>query len=212
MSILDIIRTFLFPNRCPFCNRVIEEKEIACKTCISKFPKNYYDGFAIGGFRCISPFYYEDDFRKGMLQFKFHDRDYYGKSMGILMVDTIKRGYGDLHFDIITAVPLHNKRLKERGYNQSEILARVIAEELNISYTETLFKHKNNKAQHTLKGKDRMNNVKNAYKVIDKSLIKDKNILIVDDIITTGCTIGECAKTLFKGGCNTVCCCTLCKA
>ena len=91
-------------------------------------------------------------------------------------------------------------------------MARTIAEELNIPYTETLFKHKNNKVQHTLKGKDRMNNVKNAYKVIDKSLIKDKNILIVDDIITTGCTIGECAKTLFKGGCNTVCCCTLCKA
>ena len=212
MSIADTIKNFFFPNRCPFCNKVIEEKEIVCKDCIKKFPINYFDGFAIGGFRCISPFYYEDDFRKGMLNFKFYDKKYLGKPMGILMVDTIKKSYGDLHFDIITAVPLHNKRLKERGYNQSEILARTIAEELNIPYIETLFKHKNNKVQHTLKGKERMNNVKNAYKVIDKSLIKDKNILIVDDIITTGCTIGECAKTLFKGGCNTVCCCTLCKA
>ena len=212
MSIVDKIKNFFFPNRCPFCSKVIEEKEIVCKDCISKFPINYFDGYAMGGFRCISPFFYDDVFRNGVLQFKFNDRKYYGKSMGKLMIDAIKKSYEGMKFDIITAVPLHSKRLKERGYNQSEILARVISEELNIPYVETLFKHKNNLVQHTLKGKDRMKNVKNAYKVIDKSLIKDKNILLVDDIITTGCTIGECAKTLFKGGCNIVCCCTLCKA
>lgn len=75
MSIADKIKNFFFPNRCPFCNKVIEEKEIVCKDCISKFPINYFDGFAIGGFRCISPFYYEDDFRKGILNFKFYDKN-----------------------------------------------------------------------------------------------------------------------------------------
>lgn len=210
--ILNIIKNFFFPNRCPFCNTVIESDETSCKKCTAKFPKVPFDGFAIGGFKCISPFYYEDIFKKAVLDFKFNNKVFYGKSLGIIMADIIKENYCDFHFDIITAVPLHKNRQKERGYNQSEVLAREISKKLNIPYMDTLLKHKDNLVQHTLKGKERMKNVKNAYKVIDKKLIKDKNILIIDDIITTGCTIGECAKTLFKGGSNIICCCTLCKA
>ena len=107
---------------------------------------------------------------------------------------------------------MYYKNMRERGYNQSELLAKECAEIFNIPYAELVEKHKKNKAQHTLKGKERESNVQGVYRVIDSHAVADKNILIIDDIITTGNTLGECCKVLKKAGCENICCAALCAA
>ncbi len=211
MNLFPKLQTFLFPERCPFCGKVIDKKEIACNDCRSKFPEKYIECFTYGGYTCVSSFPYEGIFKKCILNMKFHSKPYYAKKMGIIMAEDIRNFYKGYSFDIITSVPLHRKRKRKRGYNQSELLAKEIAAELNIPYKEILFKQKDNAVQHTLSGEKRIKNVKGAYLLVDKSLVKDKNILIIDDIITTGCTLGECSKIIFKGKANLVSCGTFCR-
>ena len=121
----------------------------------------------------------------------------------------------DAHFkdiDIITAVPLHKLRKKERGFNQSEILASKIGKLIGVPYVGLLVKFKKNKVQHSLPRLEREENVKNVYKAINENKIKGKNILLCDDIVTTGSTLRECAKILFEAGANKVYCATTAKA
>ena len=113
-------------------------------------------------------------------------------------------------FDLITCVPMHKDSLKKRGYNQAELLARECAEIMELPYADTLIKYKLAQAQHCIKANHRAKNVKGVYRIIDKELIKDKNILIIDDIITTGHTLGECARILTKNGCKSVSCAVVC--
>jgi competence protein ComFC len=141
---------------------------------------------------------------------KFNSRPNYGRQMAVYIAQDIKRYYNDVEFNMITSVPLYRAQLFDRGYNQSRILAREIGRILSLPYEDVLIKYRNNKRQYTLKAKERAKNVARVYKVADKSLIKDKNILIIDDVITTGCTLGACSKVLFKGGANLVCTATFC--
>ena len=209
--VFSIIKNFIFPKRCPYCNKLIKVSEYACNSCIDKFPFTYIDGFTKGGFICVSSFPYEDIFKNAILNIKFKSKTAYAPQVAVTMVRDINDCYKDKNFDFITSVPLHKKRYRKRGFNQSRLLAENISKQLKTPYIEALVKVKNNKPQHTIKGKERMSNVKNAYKVIDKAIIKDKNILIIDDIITTGYTLGECCKVLDKGGAKDVICATFCR-
>ena len=104
-------------------------------------------------------------------------------------------------YDIIIPVPISKKRLKERGYNQSALIAKEIANYLKIEYNEkVLIKIKDNIAQSILEGKDRELNVKDVYKVKDFEKIKNKKILVIDDIYTTGSTVNECSRILKING------------
>ena len=103
-------------------------------------------------------------------------------------------------YDYITAVPIHKKKLKVRGYNQAELLAEYISEQINIPYCTILKRTVNTKPQNALSKKERVTNIKNAFSLIDNIDIKNKSILIVDDIFTTGTTINECCKVLKKAG------------
>ena len=101
-------------------------------------------------------------------------------------------------------------RLIERGYNQAELLAKECAKIMNMPYCDTLEKIRENREQHSIKASERAKNVKGVYSIIDKELVRDKKILIIDDIITTGNTLGECSGMLVKSGCNSVDCAVLC--
>lgn len=105
---------------------------------------------------------------------------------------------------------MHKDTLRKRGYNQAELLARECARLLGIEYADLLVKTKKNKTQHSIKAAERAKNVIGVYSPINKNLIKGKRILIIDDIITTGSTLGECARILNKCKCGEICCCTLC--
>lgn len=106
------------------------------------------------------------------------------------------------NYEIILPVPIHKKRLNGRGYNQSELLAREISRKLkNIQFfNKLLIKTENNVAQSTLTKEERILNVKNIYKVQNNNLIKEKSIILLDDIYTTGNTVNECSRLLKKNG------------
>lgn len=209
-KIKETAKDILFPVRCPYCECVIDKTEYACEECKKAFPSPAFQKYAVGGYTCISPFPYDGIFKRAVRKFKFNNLGGYAKQLAFPLVQSIIECYQTSNFDIITCVPMHKKRLKKRGYNQAELLAKECAEIMNIPYCDTLEKHRENLEQHSIKASQRADNVKGVYRIIDKELVENKNILIIDDIITTGNTLGECARILTKSGCNSVSCAVLC--
>ena len=102
-------------------------------------------------------------------------------------------------YDIIIPVPIHNKRRKERGYNQSALIAKEFCKNINeLEYEDILIKKKNTIAQSTLNKEERLKNAIDMYKIKEnkQDIIYNKNVLIFDDIYTTGATANECAKAI----------------
>lgn len=204
------VKDILFPVRCPYCETVIHKTEYACEDCKKRFPSPAIIKYAVGGYKCTSPFPYDGIFKKAVKIFKFGNKGGYAKQLAFPIVQSILESYQGVDFDLITCVPMHKKRLAQRGYNQAELLAKECAKIMNIPYCDTLEKYKENREQHSIKASERAKNVKGVYRIIDKELVRDKNILIIDDIITTGNTLGECAKILMKKGCRSAECAVLC--
>lgn len=144
-------------------------------------------------------FKYEGLIRSKILSYKFRNKSYLYKTFVSFLLkdekvfDFLKR------YDIIIPVPISYQRYKERGYNQSLLLAKEISKNTKLELiAKVLNKNKNVVAQSTLNKKERTTNIENAYKTNKKYLdkIKNKKILILDDIYTTGSTVNECAKML----------------
>ena len=198
----------LYPKRCLLCGKVIRFEETVCAECEKKFNGITYQTYAKGGYTCVSAVPYADEFASAILKFKFSGRKQYSSQIAIFIADAVKTKYPDVHFDIITYVPMHKKNLRKRGYNQCELLANSLSEILGIPTVATLKKTRFTKPQHTLKASKRSENIKGAFRIIDKKLVKNLDILLLDDIITTGNTLGECAKTLDKYSPHSIKCVT----
>ena len=200
---------FFYPSRCPYCFEIIEKDEYACKKCIEDMPVcGVFQGVK-GGYRCCAPFVYDGKFKNALLLFKFKRKKQYAKAFARVMYEQIQKSYPNYVFDYITYVPMHRKDKRSRGFNQSQLLAKELSKLMNIGCFPTLIKIKRTKPQHKLEGHDRLTNLKGAFKIVDKSLIKGRKILIIDDVVTTGSTLSECSKTLDKGKPAQICCATL---
>lgn len=215
MKIKDFFKLCInafYPSRCPYCDSVITNDKIACEECIIKlYQENIVTKFIHS--RCISPFRYSGIYKNAIIQLKFNNCCNYSEQMAIIMSNTIKSEYkdffnGDNCFDFITCVPFSKKKYKERGYNQSKLLAQHISNYLQIEYADILIKTKDNKSQHTLSRSQRIKNVRNVFDINPKVDINNKNILIIDDVLTTGATLKECVNVLLKNGSNESLCAT----
>ncbi len=200
----------LFPNRCPFCTKVIYREQTICDSCAIRVPQYTVRRFAAGGAPCAAALPYKDEYAEAVKRFKFKRYAFYAPAFVEVMTEAAVRVYSPDAYDCVCCVPMHPKDLKDRGFNQSELLARGFAERLGLTYVEAIEKIKRNKKQHTLKRSERAGNVRGVYRVIDKNAIKNKRILLIDDIITTGNTLGECASVLKRHGCRSVSCAVLC--
>ena len=203
----------IFPERCPYCQKIIKSAKIACDDCTDKLDtlqKPIIRGTY--GYRCISSFVYGGFIRRMILRIKYHDRIQSIPQCAVIMERDIRRLYNGYRFDVITSVPMHKKDLKKRGYNQSELLAKELSKRLDIPYADLLVKVKRTKKQQSCSYKERKTNVRGAFQVIDKTLIEGKNILIIDDIITSGETLGNCCKTLNRSKPGVICCATIANA
>ncbi len=127
--------------------------------------------------------------------------EYWAKNSPILL-DKIKKDQG--RFWIVTAVPLHPKRQNWRGFNQSELLARLFASKLGLNYQVTLKRIKNTTPQMKLLSHERKQNIKNAFEIAVSTQLSDVSVLLIDDVWTTGSTLKECCYILKRGGAKTV--------
>ncbi len=205
----DKVQNILYPERCPYCTRVVPLGILYCDECAEKFTDIIYHTYAKGGYYTVSAVPYVDIFAEGIKRFKFNKDQQYAYQLARVMADAIATEYKDDEFDFITYVPLHPAKLAERGYNQSELLSRELSKLLGIPTVEALKKTRNNQPQHSLnKASQRETNVKGVYRLIDKHIATNKIILLIDDIITTGNTLGECGRILMEGGAEKLLCAT----
>ncbi len=200
--LLDLI----YPPVCGICDKI--NKKNLCKKCELKIKKyeinkiedcrkdklKYFDYH-------IKIFRYENIIRDKIIDYKFNEKAYLYKTFEKMILKT-KKTYSFLKkYDIILYVPMFKKHKLIRGYNQSELIARKISDTLGITLEKNnLAKVINTKKQSTLTKSEREKNVKNAFKLKNPEKIKDKKIILFDDIYTTGSTVNECSKVLKKAG------------
>ena len=202
----------LFPPKCAFCRRLVKSNNnLLCPACRANLPYTEDGGAQHGDFfrLCISALYYEDTVRQALLRYKFQGSSGYAGTFGRLLADCIRaelRG----QYDLISWVPLSRERLRERGYDQAMLLAQAAALELQDVAVSTLDKVRNAEKQSGVgSAEKRRANISGAYWVADAELIQGRRILLIDDIVTTGATLSECARTLLEGGASQVVCATV---
>ena len=209
MRIIERILGGLFPPKCVLCGKVLQEQETDfCSACRMDAPVCPVDRRKKLPFldSWLGVWYYEGSVRHSLLRYKFHGvrsyADAYGRMLAMKLLQTHPEG-----FDMLTWVPISSLRKFKRGYDQVELLSAVVARELEMQATPLLKKVRHNKPQSGILGDaQRRANVLGAYRVIDPELLKDKKILLLDDIITTGATVSECARMLLTAGAKEVHC------
>ncbi len=155
--------------------------------------------------RAVATFYYRDEIARCIKELKFENCRYFAKHLAKFMADTYIENNFDC--DVIVPVPMHINRLKERGFNHSELLAYHLSEFVQIPLdTQSLVKCVNTKTQVKLNYEQRQKNLINSFKVVNRKAIKGKNVLVVDDVFTTGSTMDNCAKALKSAGANKIFC------
>ena len=194
----------LFPKRCFYCRKI---GNVICDSCLKKIKSPYLfervenDSF---DYLFCSDFY-QGNIKTQMHQFKFYEKAYlYEYFISIALRDA--RVFDFLKkFDVITYVPMHRKKEQQRGYNQAELLAQELGKRLNIVVIPLLEKKKENKKQSTLSEEERWKNVEKVYKLAENVSVKNKNIILVDDILTTGATTRKCSQILKENQAGEIC-------
>ena len=186
------------PPFCRHCGRHMENPERnICPNCVRK--QLHFD-------RAFSPCVYEGVIKELIHAFKYQGKDYLGQTLTRLMIEFIEDYNLPIGMlDLVVPVPLHKTRLREREFNQAQILSNHIARKFNKNVLhDSLRRLRHTKTQTELEIDQRLLNVKNSFAVTKNREIKGKNILLVDDVLTTGATCSEAAYVLKNAGANIV--------
>jgi len=145
--------------------------------------------------------------------FKYRRQPGLGRGLGRLITDNNYAGIDPEGFDIVIPVPLHVRRLRERGFNQSLLLARTVATACGIPVDFLSLRRVRDTPPQTLMGrKERQANIRGAFAVVRRDRLRDRQVLLIDDVYTTGSTLAECARALLDGGAARVGVLTLARA
>jgi ComF family protein len=203
MKLIQMLLNLIYPPRCMFCHSFLKKGENAiCRSCRENLPvlseKNR--GIILKGIpRCSSLFRYEGDIRQAILRYKFHGLSFYSREFAALMTENLTDE--ELACDVITWVPLSRKRKRTRGYDQARLLAEALAAGSSIPCSGLLVKQREAAPQSGSGGREeRKANIRDAYRTKNEIDIRGKTVLLVDDIVTTGATLEECAAVLSSAG------------
>ena len=203
----------LYPPKCPFCEKLLQKGEsLICGECRNSLPYAGAEGKRSGRFftLCVSPLLYRDKAREAMLRYKFGSRSGSAAAFGSLVAERVDRELAG-KYDRITWVPVSFLRLRRRGYSQSCLLAKETARILGAETDGLLRKRGIRPPQSRLNGAAaRTANVSGAFAAIHPERFRGKRILLIDDVVTTGATLSECARVLLTEGAADVVCATLC--
>ena len=209
----------IYPSKCPFCGRLLAEdaaEDSICPECRAALPWTGAGAVSRGSYysACVSPLYYRDRARQGLLRFKFRHRSAAGRCFGRLMARCVLEKI-PWKIDLVTYVPLSLLRLRKRGYSQSRLLAEALAAQLGLPCLRLLRKRRHTTPLSGVKEEERRRAIVSgafALRPGAEASIAGKCVLLVDDVITTGATLGECSRLLLTAGADRVACATLCKA
>lgn len=185
----------LLPIDAPYCERcghMLDNPTATCAACPGR--TFYFDG-AISGFQFNRPL------QDLVHQLKYRNRPGIGRFLGSLLAKRVEREPCFPHITVVVPVPLHPRRKRDRGYNQSEHIAQGISDETGIPVLENgLVRHRNTPSQTSLSPEVRMANVEGVFEVNRVEAVRGSTVALVDDIFTTGATINSCARTLLQAG------------
>lgn len=207
----SFIVSVFFPKRCRYCGELIRYSETLCEDCKSGLPiieppvcpacgmsksdcdckgRRHYYASVFGAF------YYDGPIRKTVSRMKFNEKKFICKIMAEDMYRLFLREYSETDFDYICFVPFTESKKRKRDFNQAEVLANELSALTGIPVLDALECIYDTPPQHSLSRIYRKGNVFGIYEVKDKKAVKDKKILLVDDVKTTGASLDECAKML----------------
>ncbi len=226
----------VFPMPCRLCGQALRDDPIpffcrpcwsritpiespACPRCARPFPSphalSHSPGHLCGDCRrrppayhlARTPFAYQSPLKEAIVLFKYHGKTQLALPLAQLIAGT---GAPPADIDAILAVPLHPRRLREREFNQSLLLARHLGRRWNLPVPPSpLRRTRLTPPQTTLTRRERLKNLRRCFAVTAPAAIEGKTLLLVDDVFTTGATVNECAKTLRRAGAKAVYVCTL---
>lgn len=188
MFLYDVPK-FLFPPKCIFCGKYGENLCDICIKRIEKLEKVQVIKFQNKNLDFLIYFFkYEKLIRKLMLGYKFFNRPFVAEAF-VKIIAKNEKICGNLKFyDIITSVPMYKAKKLDRGYNQTKLFSKNLAEKLELNYEHDLLKKVvENKRQSALTFRQRQENVRGVFKVLDGDFIKDKKVILIDDIYTSRC-------------------------
>jgi len=215
----------IYPSTCPICSQVLDKKfnkkNYICEQCSKKLsyiesPRCLKCGKPVDNaetefcYDCsrvkhiysqgVGVWAYTNEIKNSIYQFKYHNKREYGEFYGYEVKNRYESIIKSWNADVLIPVPLHKSKLRKRGYNQAEIIAKSIGTFLDIPVdSQLLNRKKKTLAQKELNDKERLKNLENAF-IIGGKVVKYKNVIIVDDIYTTGTTIDACSKILIDAG------------
>lgn len=204
MEFIKAFHKLLFPseNLCFFCkDRSSPIKDYICQACRESLEilnkEIVIDSTYLDELYYTMP--YNKRARELIQEYKFHGKSYLSKPLGQLMLKTME--HHRLEADLIFYIPSHRRKEAIRGYNQSQLLASYLAEKKDIALSQgNLIKVKNTEDQNKLQQIERLTNLKGAFSLKNAKEIEDKNILLIDDVYTTGTTMLECSSLLKRAG------------
>ena len=220
MKLKRIILSLFFPERCKICGEIKPFLKPYCPKCSIDTKIISPDACRqCGHKKCIchknisatlphlsAVYYYQGQLKRSIHQYKFYGESSYAEIFGKAMADKIKADYPDTKFDGVCFVPMTDIAIRKRGYNQSELLAGKVAEELKLPLVPCLKKSKEAPDQKDLTSEQRRENIKESFAVIKETDIIGKTLILCDDIKTTGATLKECSNTLMKAGAKDIYC------
>lgn len=213
---LERLWDLLAPRTCPICGqRLTVDQKICCASCWFDLPQtgfenDFYDNQGAQRFlvqlpyeRCYSMFHYQIGGKVAKLvgTFKYHNHPELAVTFGKVLANQLKNTDFIEGIDVIVPVPLSSDRYRDRGYNQSEMLARGFAEVTGLPVDTHVIKRKSFRTSQThLNHWERYENTRNAFALVHPERVKGKHVLLIDDVLTTGSTLRDCGEQLLKAG------------
>lgn len=204
--LFDAILSVVYPNeeKCIVCGEYIEEGNICVKCrdnikmCSEALVVNR-ENFKL---TCCSVSYYANIMRDLILRLKYKSDFQAGEIISQLMIKYIKKQ--NIRFDLVTFIPMTKKALRKRGYNQSKFLAKLVSRHFKVPLVSCVKKVSETGDQIGLDEYSRWENLSHCFKSSAQNKFFQKEVLIIDDVITTGATAFYCAKEIYSGGCKRV--------
>ena len=225
---LSAIFSLLYPPLCTICMEPVAAGEYLCDECDGKVGRivppfcsrcsEPFPGAITGEFRCancehrklhfeaaVSAYRSRGIVRRIVLDFKYgkqmHLRHLLGRWLAAAMRDSRLRGR---HFDLIVPVPLHPARQRERGFNQAELLAELLSARVPVPMRPALERTRYTTTQTAFDRSERMENLRGAFRLRKRADVRGLRVLLIDDVLTTGSTLSECARVLKEAGASSV--------